>query len=111
MAIYYDLILVPPNTTGDYPFTWGIIMVDQDAFAAGTVPDPESDVSGPWLVWHQDHLSVVASVNVPISKWTGPIRARRRVSSRSDVVAIFESGGMAGALDISMGGRVLLALP
>ena len=115
MRIIYDLHVIPPNTTGDYPFTFGIMMVDADAVAAGATPDPMTDLADPWLIWRQAHIAMHANTGPyqagGLAGMPGDVKARRRITASSDVLAIFESGGMTASVDITMGGRILLALP
>ena len=111
MRILCDLYMIPPSTSGDYPFTFGFMMVDADAGAAGATPDPQTDVSSPWLYWRQGHLHVRSNTTLTDFHYQIDIKARRRITTQSDLVFIAESGGMQANVDITLGGRVLLALP
>ena len=112
LRIIMDVLVVPPATTGDYPFTFGIILVDNDAVAAGATPDPEQDLADPWLVWRQEHMfQSTANATLARTQWHLDIKARRKIGASSDIVAIFESGGMAANVDLTLGGRLLMALP
>ena len=105
-----DMWLTPSSTVGFSGGSFGLAVVDQDAAAAAATPEPRSD-DFPWLWLGQFNLNTVSGgelrpLHIPID-----VRAQRKVTSNGELMYLFESGGMAGALNIEMQGRMLFKLP
>ena len=104
-----NLVINLPSTVGTYTFSWGLAVVEEDARAAGALPDPVTD-EFPWLTTglFSDNQAFTgnekASLVVPID-----VKARRRWNERLSLVFIFESQGSAGVVAISGFLRMLLA--
>jgi len=106
-----DLWFSMPNTAGFYGLTYGWLVVTDEAFVAGSLPEPRSD-EAPWLLHRQWNGNIQAAgernpaISVPFD-----IKAQRKLDAQSRIVLILESGGMAGNLNIEMNARILFRLP
>ena len=110
MRVIGDINVVAGNLTGTNTFSMGIYMDSSEAVTAGVTLEPRSD-SGPWMWLAQRTQQIFQSVgehelHIPID-----VKARRKLTSQSVLMLVFESGTMVTAMEINIQGRVLMALP
>ena len=111
MRVVGDLWMKPADTAGAYEWAYGMYVADEESRAASVFLEPTSD-NGPWM-WLKRGSAQHNAVDITMAPIYSEIdiKARRKLNPQSVLMLMFESDGMAGALGITMIGRVLLALP
>ncbi len=114
LRIVGQVIILPasvPATAGAYNGNMGIYVDTAEAVAAGATLEPGSD-DGPWMFlteWAFHQSTAVGSSSI----WSAEldVKAQRKLSSQSELMAIFESRGNTDSVTIDLQGRILRALP
>ena len=88
---------------------FGFIMVDGDAGAALTFPDPRFDVEAPWLYWDRRTFLPASDSGQQL---VIDSKAQRRFRGNDDSLRlIFDNDDPAQTIEFVLGWRLLLKLP
>ncbi len=88
---------------------FGFIMMDGDAFAAGSAPDPIDDPDAPWLHWDRRAFLPASDAHQHIHL---DIKAKRRWRGNDmEFAFVFDNDDAAQSIEFTLGIRMLLALP
>ena len=88
----------------------GIYVDTAEAVAAGATMEPRSD-SAPWMWLRQFNMTTDATSTNRMMHIPVDVKARRKLDAQSELMLVFESGGLIAALGLEIQGRVLLAQP
>ena len=110
LRIVGNVVLNASVTTGEYAATAGIIVVTEEARAAGAFPEPRSDEAD-WLYMRQFYSRRVLNEPATPSDWQLDIHAKRKWGDDKVVELLFESAGNPSTIGVSLNLRLLFALP
>ena len=78
--LHYDVTYLDGNVDlGQSFLSTGLVVVSQDGFSGGTLPDPESDFNQDWYYWTRRMHKQNIIDNPPITSWDADIRSKRRL--------------------------------
>jgi len=98
-----------PNVTtgGRNHVSVGIAVVTRDAFAAGALPDPESDFHQDWLYWTRRMVDVPSTGCPQWLEWEADIRSGRRLRGGYALAMITENPANGSATQLEANMRLL----
>jgi len=90
-------------------FTVGVAVVTKDAFMAGAVPDPASDLEHDWYFWQQldTHLPGNAHLDFNQARMSIDIRTMRRLREGYRLVIVFDKGPTVAGVNLHFSMRTL----
>jgi len=97
------------HATNSVEASFGFIMVDGDAESTGSVPDPKTDFSAPWLHWDRRVFLPPSDSGQHIAL---DIRvARKFTGNNNDLVLVLDNDDATESFEFALGFRCLFKLP
>ena len=104
-----DISISSNDAAGDQgQFTVGICVVTKDAFTAGAVPDPLTDLEHDWYYWLSKELSFDFIGEVQHFLWD--LRSARKLREGYRLVLVIDKGTTEGSIDFVVAMRNLWKL-
>ena len=111
LAIHGNLTIRPTSAELNVFFGFGTVVLNNDAIAAGIVPDPLNDTNQGWHIWVASKTRRDADAGAPFERFPFQSTLSRWVRGDNDYSWVLESDSIsATALDFSIDARLLVQI-